>query len=65
MATRKVLYLEDNPLDVVLTQNALLRLGVPLEVHVTGNSEEYCAALGREHYDLVISDSGVPGCEGH
>jgi len=65
MASRKVLYLEDNPLDVMLTQNALYHLGIPLELHVAGNNEDYCAALGREPYDLVISDSSVPGCEGH
>ncbi|WP_179958102.1 ATP-binding protein [Chitinimonas arctica] len=65
MTARKVLYLEDNPLDITLTQNALQRVGVELEIHIANNGEDYRAALGREGYDLVISDSSVPGCEGH
>ena len=65
MAARKVLYLEDNPLDAQMAGNALQRLGVMVDLHVVETADDYRGALAREAYDLVISDSGVPGCEGH
>ncbi|QNM96975.1 ATP-binding protein [Chitinimonas koreensis] len=65
MAAWKVLYLEDSPLDAMLTRNALGRIGLDLDLHLAQDAVGYTAALARERYDLVISDSTVPGCQGY
>lgn len=54
-ATRRILLVEDHPVERAYLQNMLLALGYR-RVAGVGSSSEAVGALGRQFYDLVISD---------
>jgi EAL domain-containing protein (putative c-di-GMP-specific phosphodiesterase class I) len=53
--TRRILLVEDHPVERAYLQNMLLALGYR-RVAGVGSSTEAVSALGRQFYDLVISD---------
>ena len=62
--TLRILHLEDNPVDALLTRDQLQAKGVTAEItHVTGRSE-FERALRAEKWDLVLSDYHVPNFTG-
>jgi EAL domain-containing protein (putative c-di-GMP-specific phosphodiesterase class I)/CheY-like chemotaxis protein len=54
-AARRILLVEDHPVERAYLQNMLLALGYR-RVAGVGSSTEAISALGRQFYDLVISD---------
>lgn len=54
-AARRILLVEDHPVERAFLQNMLLALGYR-RVAGVGSSTEAISALGRQFYDLVISD---------
>ena len=60
----RVLHLEDNRDDVELVRRSLTRDGIGCDVHAVSTGPEYLAALQRSEFDLILSDSGVPGFDG-
>lgn len=54
-AARRILLVEDHPVERAYLQNMLLALGYR-RVAGLGNSTEAVSALSRQYYDLVISD---------
>ncbi len=59
----RILHLEDNLDDAGLVQQALKNDGLECEVKVITSSFNYLKALDAGEYDLVLSDSGVPGID--
>jgi CheY-like chemotaxis protein len=59
----RILHLEDNIDDAGLIQQALKNEGLVCEVDVITSSYKYLKALETGEYDLVLSDSGVPGID--
>jgi PAS domain S-box-containing protein len=56
----RILHLEDNPADALLTKDQLLAEGMPVEIrHVAGRTE-FEQALREGKWDLVLSDFHLP-----
>jgi signal transduction histidine kinase/CheY-like chemotaxis protein len=62
--TLRVLHLEDNGNDAVLVQHALCSQEWECEVLTAKTSEEFRTAMERTVFDVVLSDSAVPGFDG-
>src|SRR5258708_29999749 len=60
----RILHLEDNRDDVELVRMSLRRHGLSCEVHPVSSGPAYLAALERQDFDLILSDSGLPGYGG-
>jgi signal transduction histidine kinase len=60
----KILHLEDNADDVELVRHSLRRQGVECDVHAVSTGQEYVSALDAHLYDVILSDSGLPGYDG-
>ncbi|MEN8142973.1 MAG: diguanylate cyclase [Thermodesulfobacteriota bacterium] len=61
-AAKKLLYMEDDPGLARILQKTLGRLGYEVEVAVDGNVG--LKMVGRETWDLVITDHEMPECTG-
>lgn len=60
----KILHLEDNADDVELVRHSLRRQGLECEVHAVSTGSDYVSALDAQLYDIILSDSGLPGYDG-
>ena len=60
----KILHLEDNAADAELVKYALTRARVDCEVDNVDSADAYEQALNRQAYDVILSDSGIPGYDG-
>src|SRR5262245_42823430 len=60
MATARILYLEDEPDDVVLVQRTLERERIDARLNVVATRDAFLSALERADFDLILSDSGLP-----
>jgi CheY-like chemotaxis protein len=60
---RRVLYIEDNPVNVRLMQK-VLRLRPDIELQVQGTGEAGLAAARAQAPDLVLLDWRLPGIQG-
>jgi len=60
----KILYLEDNPLDVKLVGETLRAEGLVVEMSVVDTRETFLRALHDATYDLILADYRVPGFAG-
>jgi len=60
----RILHLEDSPDDAELVRLALARSGLNCDIEVVATGEAYLGALRRPEYDVILSDSGVPGYDG-
>jgi light-regulated signal transduction histidine kinase (bacteriophytochrome)/CheY-like chemotaxis protein len=57
----QILHLEDNPDDVELIRHNLARGGLDFELHAVESASDYLAALDEKRFDVILSDSGLPG----
>jgi signal transduction histidine kinase len=60
----RILHLEDNRDDAELVRRSLTRGGLDCEVVSVNNGDAYLAALAEPEFDVILSDSGVPGYDG-
>jgi len=61
----RVLYVEDNPINVLLVREALARHATRFELEVAVDGEQGLAALEAARPDLVLLDINLPGMSGH
>lgn len=59
-----ILHLEDDEKDIALIENALHKAGLAPNIKVARNRDEFLASFATEDYDVILSDSRVPGMEG-
>ena len=64
LAPLRILYLEDDPHDLLLLQRALAKTQLQAEVHPVTDAVEYRAAVDQASFDLLLSDTGLPGLSG-
>jgi len=60
----KILHLEDNADDVELVRRSLGRQGLECDIHAVSTGPDYVSALERKEFDVILSDSGLPGYDG-
>jgi signal transduction histidine kinase len=60
----RILHLEDNDTDAELVRLALARGGLNCDIMPVNTSDAYLGALQRPDFDVILSDSGVPGYTG-
>jgi signal transduction histidine kinase len=60
----RILHLEDNSADADLVRLALVRGGLHCDIEPVNSAAAYVAALQHPDFDVILSDSGVPGYEG-
>jgi signal transduction histidine kinase len=58
----RVLLAEDNPVNAIVAEAALQRLGI--EVVTVADGEQAAARAARERFDLVLMDCQMPGLDG-
>jgi CheY-like chemotaxis protein len=57
----RVIHLEDDPLDAELIENELREQHIPCSITRISTRKEFEAALVKEPFDLILSDSKLPG----
>jgi signal transduction histidine kinase len=57
----QILHLEDNRDDVELIRHNLARGGLDFELRAVDSASDYLSALEEKHFDVILSDSGLPG----
>lgn len=62
--TLSILHLEDDEKDAALIENALHKAGLSPSIKLARGREEFLAAFGNEDFDVILSDSRVPGMDG-
>jgi signal transduction histidine kinase len=60
----RILHLEDNATDAELVRLSLARGGLNCDILPVNSADAFLAALQRPEFDVILSDSGVPGYEG-
>jgi signal transduction histidine kinase len=60
----RILHLEDNPADAELIRSTLESEGTVVEALRVETHEDFVAALGREAFDIVLSDYALPTFDG-
>ena len=60
----KILHLEDNAADADLIRRVLVRSHTDCDVRNVDCADAYERELSREAYDVILSDSGIPGYSG-
>ena len=60
---RRVLIVEDNPINQIVALRALTGLGYQAELAPGG--EEALAAFARDHFDAILMDCQMPGMDGY
>jgi signal transduction histidine kinase len=60
----RILHLEDNADDADLVRMSLARGGLNCDILPVHTGDAYLAALERPEFDVILSDSGVPGYDG-
>lgn len=60
----RILHLEDNRDDIDLVRLALKRQRVDCELHAVSSGADYVDALENAKFDVILSDSGLPGYDG-
>jgi PAS domain S-box-containing protein len=60
----RILYLEDNPVDVELSRAVLEKDGLKCEMKVVDTREDYIAALEAGGYVLILADYHLPSFDG-
>ena len=63
-SSMRILYLEDNPVDVELSRAVLEKDGLKYEMTVVDTREDYVAALEAGGYDLILADYHLPSFDG-
>jgi signal transduction histidine kinase len=60
----RILHLEDNATDADLVRTSLARGGLNCDILPVNSGDAFIAALQRPEFDVILSDSGVPGYDG-
>jgi signal transduction histidine kinase/CheY-like chemotaxis protein len=60
----RILHLEDNATDAEMVRLSLARGGLNCDILPVNSGDTYLAALQRPEFDVILSDSGVPGYDG-
>ncbi|MCP8689624.1 ATP-binding protein [Marinobacterium sedimentorum] len=60
----RILHLEDNADDAELIRAALSRQGLASDICVAASRDQFLYALNSTRFDLILSDSSVPGFSG-
>ncbi|MFL6606090.1 MAG: ATP-binding protein [Steroidobacteraceae bacterium] len=60
----RILHLEDNATDAEMVRLSLARDGLNCDILPVNSGDAYLAALQRPQFDVILSDSGVPGYDG-
>lgn len=60
----RILHLEDNATDADLVRSSLARGGLNCDILPVNTGDAFVEALQRPDFDLILSDSGVPGYDG-
>jgi signal transduction histidine kinase len=60
----RILHLEDNATDADLVRASLARGGLNCDIQPVNTGDAFLEALQRPEYDVILSDSGVPGYDG-
>jgi signal transduction histidine kinase/CheY-like chemotaxis protein len=60
----RILHLEDNATDADLVRSSLARGGLNCDILPVNSADAFLAALQRPEFDVILSDSGVPGYDG-
>jgi len=60
----RILYLEDDPSDVLLLKRVLAKMDLQAEIRPVTGSGEYKSAVENKVFDLLLSDTGLPGFSG-
>lgn len=60
----RILHLEDNAADADLVRISLARGGLNCDIQSVNSADAFLAALQRPEFDVILSDSGVPGYDG-
>src|SRR5438067_2048576 len=60
----RILHLEDNATDAELVRLSLARGGLNCDILPVNSGDLYLAALQSPQFDVILSDSGVPGYDG-
>jgi signal transduction histidine kinase len=60
----RILHLEDNTTDADLVRASLARGGLNCDILPVNSGDAFHAALRRPEFDVILSDSGVPGYDG-
>jgi len=60
----RILHLEDNPTDADMVRLSLARGGLNCDILPVNTGDAFLAALQRPEFDIILSDSGVPGYDG-
>lgn len=64
MARLQILFLENEQNDVMLVKRVLDRHFTDVTLKHARSHGEYLEYLDTDHFDLVLSDHSIPGCEG-
>ncbi len=60
----RILHLEDNAADAGLVRLSLIRGGLDCDILPVSSGEAFLAALRKPEFDVILSDSGIPGFDG-
>jgi signal transduction histidine kinase len=60
----RILHLEDNATDAELVRLSLARGGLDCDIQPVNTGDAFITALQRPEFDVILSDSGVPGYDG-
>lgn len=64
LAPIRILHLEDDPNDSELLSMILSDENIPSQIHRVGTQKDFEKALGKERWNLVISDYSLPSFDG-
>ena len=64
MKSIKILFVEDNPLDVELLIRHIKKGGFDISYDITTSLQEISDLTDKHHYDICICDYGLPGFSG-
>lgn len=60
----RILYLEDDPLDVRIVEDTLREAGLDVRILAVDDRSAFLAALDRGGFDLILADFALPGFTG-
>lgn len=60
----RILHLEDNRVDAHIIQRTLQNAGLACEIRLVETRDEFLAALSHGQFDVILSDSSIPGFDG-
>src|ERR1051326_1785783 len=60
----RILHLEDNVTDAEMVRLSLARGGLNCDILPVNTGDAFLTALQRPEFDVILSDSGVPGYDG-